>query len=213
MRTGVFLLQIMTIVRAGEGNAEPFVNLDQSGIGDALMLQSVCLHFQIEMLRAKDVLKLSCDGHRTGHIPLPDEIGNLTAQAAGKCDQPFVVFLEDLLIHSRLVIESLEICFTDEFDEILIPSLVPGQEDEMVVIVVRESTVFLGMSTAEGHVRLAADDGFHSCFFGLSIELNRAEHVAVVRHGYGRLTKSLDLLDQRLNLIGAVEEAELRMQV
>src|SRR5215467_4910540 len=195
MRTGVFLLQIMTIVRAGEGDAEPFVNLDQSRIGDALMLQSVCLHFQIEMLRAKDVLKLSCDGHGTGHILLPNEIGNLAAQAAGKCDQSLVMFFENLLIHSRLVIESLEICFTDEFDEILIPSPIPSQEDEMVIIIVGESAVFLGMSTAESHIRLAANDGFHPCFFCFSIELDRAEHVAVVRHGHGRLAKSLNLLD------------------
>lgn len=83
----------------------------------------------------------------------------------------------------------------------------------MIVIVMRETAVFLGMSAAECHVGLTADDRFDARFFGFAIELDRAEHIAMVRHCHSRLIERLDLSDQRLDLICAVEKTELRVEV
>ena len=83
----------------------------------------------------------------------------------------------------------------------------------MIVIVMRKAAVFLGMSAAECHVGLTTDDRFDARFFGFAIELDRAEHVAMIRHRDSRLIERLDLPDQRLNLIRAVEETELRVEM
>jgi len=83
----------------------------------------------------------------------------------------------------------------------------------VVVIVVGKPAVLLRMAASERHIGFAPDDGFDSRIFGFAIELDRAEHVAMVGHGHGRLTERLDLLHERLDLIRAVEEAELGMQM
>src|SRR6476661_9218587 len=124
-----------------------------------------------------------------------------------------MMLFEYLLVHPWLVIESFKICFTNQFDQVLIASQVSGQEDEVIVIVVCQPAVLLGMPTAERHVGFAADDGFDADLFRFAVELDGAEHVAMIGHRHGRLSEGLDLLNQRFNLIGAVEKTELGVQM
>lgn len=83
----------------------------------------------------------------------------------------------------------------------------------MIVIIMREAAVFLGMPTAECHVGLTADNRLDSYLFGFAIKLDGAEHIAMVGHRHSRLIERLDLPDQRLNLVCAVEETELCVEM
>lgn len=83
----------------------------------------------------------------------------------------------------------------------------------MVIIIMRKTAVLLGMSTAERHVGFTADDRLDAHLFGLAIKLDRPEHIAMVRHGHSGLIERFNLPDQRLNLIGAIEETELGVEV
>ena len=83
----------------------------------------------------------------------------------------------------------------------------------MVVVVVCKAAVFGGKTTARSHVGFTPDDGFDPCFFCFAVELDGPEHVAMVGHRHGRLTKGFDLLDQGLNLIGAVQQTELGVEM
>ena len=83
----------------------------------------------------------------------------------------------------------------------------------MIVVVVGKTAVFLRVPAAQRHVGFAADDGFDACIVGFAVELDGPEHVAMVCHGHSRLAKRFDLLDERLDLIRAVQEAELGMEV
>ena len=83
----------------------------------------------------------------------------------------------------------------------------------MIVVVVGEAAVFGSEATAGRHVGFAADDRFDACFFGFAVELDRPEHVAMVGHRHGRLIERFDLLDERLDLIRAVEQTELGMEM
>ena len=65
----------------------------------------------------------------------------------------------------------------------------------MIVIVMRESAVFLGMSTAEGHIGFTADDGLHAHLFRFPVELDCAEHIAMIGHGHSRLAEGFNLSD------------------
>ena len=83
----------------------------------------------------------------------------------------------------------------------------------MIVVVVGKTAVLLRVPATQRHIGFAADDGFDACIVGFAVELDGPEHVAMVGHGHSRLAKRFDLLHQRLDLIGAVEEAELGVQV
>jgi hypothetical protein len=83
----------------------------------------------------------------------------------------------------------------------------------MVVVVVGQLAAVLVQSATGSHVGLAADDRFHPGVFRFAIELDRAEHVAMIGDGDGRLTERFDLLDQRIDLIRSVKKAELGVQV
>ena len=82
----------------------------------------------------------------------------------------------------------------------------------MVIIVVGERP-FPVVTTSRGQVCLAADDWFHAGCLGLLKEVHRAKHVAVIGDGDGWHAEALHLLDQWINLIRAVEEAILRVEM
>ena len=83
----------------------------------------------------------------------------------------------------------------------------------MIVVVMSEAAVFGSQATARRHVGFAADDGLDAGVFGFSVELDGAEHVAMVGHRHGRLIERFDLLNERLDLIRAVQETELGMEM
>ena len=68
-------------------------------------------------------------------------------------------------------------------------------------------------AAAGSQVRLASDDRFQSGGSGLLIELDRTEHVAVIGHRDRLHPGGFRMFDQRADLVGSVEQAELRMDV
>ncbi len=83
----------------------------------------------------------------------------------------------------------------------------------MVVVVVCQSAVLFRQPTAAGHVGLATNNWLDANLLSLAIELNSAKHVPVIRHRDGGLIERLDLADQRIDLIGTVQEAELGVEM
>ena len=82
VRMGVFFFEVVAVVGACHRDVEFLVDFDQTGIGDALVIEPVGLHFEVEVFLPEDLLKFTRDGHRTVHIFLADEVGNLAAEAA-----------------------------------------------------------------------------------------------------------------------------------
>ena len=82
----------------------------------------------------------------------------------------------------------------------------------MIVIVVGEPAV-LHMTASGSHVGFTSDDRFDAGVLGLAVELDRAEHIAVIGHGHGRLPERFDLLDERIDLICAVKQTVLGMEM
>ena len=82
----------------------------------------------------------------------------------------------------------------------------------MIIIVVGEPAV-LCVAASRCHVGFTSDDRFDAGVLGLSVELDGSEHVAVIGHGHGRLSERFDLLDERIDLIRAVEKTVLGMEM
>ena len=83
----------------------------------------------------------------------------------------------------------------------------------MVVVVVSQTAVFFRQTTAEGHVDLATDNRLDANLLSLPIEFNSAKHVPVIRYRDGGLIEVFDLLNQWLDLIGAIQKAKLGVEV
>src|SRR5208283_1110441 len=66
---------------------------------------------------------------------------------------------------------------------------------------------------ARREIHLASDDRLDADRFRLLIELDRAEHVAMVGHRDRFHPRRLGVLDQRPDFVGAVEETVLRVDV
>lgn len=123
-----------------------------------------------------------------------------------------MVLLEQFLIHARLVIEAFKVGFADQLDKILIAGEIGGQQDEMIVVVMRQSA-FPALSVAGRHVGLTAYDGLDPASESLLIKLDSPEQIAMVRHGHGGHAEVFHLLDERLNLIRPIEQAVLGVEV
>ena len=210
MRARIVLLQVVTIVRSHEREAEFLMNFHQAGIRNALMLQAVGLHFQVIAVLPEYLDKLAGGAHRAIHIFLPDQPRYFTTQAAGQGDQAFVVLLEQFLIHPRFVIEPFEVRFTDQLDEILVAGEIGGEQDQVIVVVMRKGA-FTSLSAARCHVGFAPDNRLDSAGQRFLVELHRPEQVAMVRHGDRRHAEVFHLLDERFNLIRPIEQAVLRV--
>ena len=82
----------------------------------------------------------------------------------------------------------------------------------MIVVVMGQQA--FALSTAAGcEIGFTSDDGLYPVGSGLFIEVNGAKKVAVVRDGERGLLKVPDLLEKRLQLIRAVQQAVLGVKV
>ncbi len=120
------------------------------------------------------------------------------------------MLLEQFLIHPRLVIKPFEVGFTHQLNEIVIAGEISGEQNEMIIVVMRQSA-FAVLPVARRHVGFTADDGLHSTGQGFLVKFNGPKQVAMVRHGNGRHAEVFYLLDERLNLVRPIEQAVLRV--
>jgi hypothetical protein len=109
---------------------------------------------------------------------------------------------------TRVVVEPLHVAHGHEVLEVPVPLGVAGEKDEVV-----SAALGLVRPVARGHVRLAAEDRLHARGDRLLVEIDRAEHVAVIgdRHrGHAELAHPRDEI---LKAHRAVEERVLAVEV
>ena len=82
----------------------------------------------------------------------------------------------------------------------------------MIVVVVGQQAFALSPA-AGSEIGFAPDDGLHPVGSGLFVEIYGAEEVAVVRDGERGLLKVPDLSEKWIQLIGAVQQAVLGVEV
>src|SRR5207253_2293579 len=146
------------------------------------------------------------------HILLADQVGDLATQTAGERDEALMMLLKQFFVHPRLVIEPFQIGLAHQLDQVLVSSTARGQEDEMIIVIMREVPLS-GQPASWRQVRFAAEDGLDSPGLSLLIKLDRTEHIAVVRDGDRRHAEFFDLPDQRRNLKRALISVSDKMGV
>ena len=111
---------------------------------------------------------------------------------------------EEFLVDAGVVVEAFQLRSRGDLEQVLITGLVLGQEQQ-----VRGLAVFLRVVLLHGagrHVGLQPDDGLDPGILCGVVELDHAEHRAVVGDGQGGHVHLFGALDQLLDVAEAVEQ-------
>ena len=122
------------------------------------------------------------------------------------------MFLEQFLVHARLVIKAFKIGLAGEFNEVVIANLIGSQKNQMKILVMRKVPCPLG-AIARSHIGFTSDNRLHIMSLGFLIKINGAKEVAMVGHGDGGHAEILHLLEQGCELVSPVEEAILSVKM
>jgi hypothetical protein len=144
--------------------------------------------------------------------PLDQQDRDLPLQARGSGDDSLRVLAEDLLVDARLVIESLDVGPGYQADEVSVPLVRFGQQNE-VMRLFRARLRLSVMPGSGGHIHLGAYDGLDPFPVRLLVEVHRADHAPVVGQRHGGHTHPRDFAHEVLDLDRPVEEAVLGMQM
>ena len=194
--------------KGGDIGALAFVHVQ----GQARHLGLVVHYLQVIVL-SEEVL-VPFDGLvRPGDIARQDAARNLARHAGRTADEVLVVFLHNLVAHTRLVVVfSFDMAGGDNLHQVLVAVVVLGQQDEMIVFAVLG--VFDTVVVPLGHINLTADNGFYAgMFFGIFEELLHPVHIAVVGDGQAGHTHLLGAVEEMLDGTLPIENRVLRVNV
>ena len=207
---GVGLGPVDVVAVVGRYGRDPEVatELGEGRVDPLLRLHPVGLELEEVVPGPEDVLVLADRVAGPVHVARADQAGDVPAEARRQADQALAVLAQDLPVDPRIVIEAVEVAVADQALEVAVADLVLGQEHQVVVL-----AVGLGRRVAVGDVGLAAEDRLDPVGLGRLVELDGAEHVAVVGHRHGLHPPLRDLRAQVRHPDGAVEQAVLGVQV
>ena len=111
--------------------------------------------------------------------PLHDISLDLPGKTGAQGNDPFMIFSEELLVHTRPVIISLHKAFRDDLHQIRIAFIVLRKKDKVIISVVtaRHFPVKPGVGR---HIYLAPEDRINSLFLRLTVKVNDTVHNAVI---------------------------------
>jgi hypothetical protein len=150
-------LEKMDVVRRDQPEPEFLRKQGQRLVALLLDLDAVVVHLEEKILRPKNVAKVSRTLPRLGEIVRLDRHVDLALETPAQADQPGGMFREQLLVNPRFVMKSIEVRGGNQFHQVAITRVVPGQEREVIGRVALVcGPVFY---RPRRHVRFAADDG------------------------------------------------------
>ena len=208
--SGVFLINIMRVVRHDERDARFAREAAQSERGLALVRDAVILNFQEKVL-AEQLAQLKRFLLCALVIVRDDVPGEISRETAGKTDQPLGVLMQQRPVDARLDVKPVRKAAGDKIAEIPVADVVFAQKDEMGILVV--DAVLTVKAGARRNVYLAADDRADALGKTRAVKRDRAVHHAVVRDGERRLSQLLGAARELLDAAGAVQQGVFRMHV
>ena len=216
MRERVIAPQIVGVVRRDDRS--PGFAREKQEIGEdlGLLRQPVVHQLDEEIVFAEDLLVLADRPRRRAPVAAGQRSRDLTLQAPGQADQALRVLPQEGLVHARAVVETREIGFGHETDEIPVTRLGRGQDRQVIRVPVARLARRLRFAVApvrRRDVRLDAQDRPDALLESLVVEGKRPEHVAVIGHGDRRHLELPDAAAQLSQPVGAVEKRILRVEV
>ena len=124
-----------------------------------------------------------------------------------------VELLQDLHIHTRLIIISLGKSPGYDLHQIVIAQIILRKKNQMVIPVVPASYCFFIKPGAWRHIDFAAQDRLDADGLGSPVKINNAEHDAMIRDRYAVHSQFLDSGNTFFNFVGTVQQTVLCMNV
>ncbi len=169
------------------------------------------LQFHEEAVRAEDVVIPVHAAHGFFGRVVQQGPRDLGRHAARGADQPFGVRRQKVVVDAGIIVEALQLRRGGDLEQVLVAGLVLGQQQQVI-----GGPVQLGVAVlhaARRHVGFQPDDRLDAGFFGRLVEVDHAEHRAVVGDGHRRHIHLFDALDQLLDVREAVEQRVFGMDV
>ena len=210
---GILLFQVMTVIGGNQGQRLLAGQFDQGRVDLFLFGQVIGLHLDIKALIKNLGVGVGC-GSGAFAVIAQHGPGQFAAEAAGQGNQAAVEFAQQFAVHARFAIEAFGKAGGDEAAQVAVALLVHGQQNEMEIAavfqVVRAGRLFVKAALGR-NIHLAADDGLDAVAGRGAIEVDRAEHIAVVGHGHRGHAVLGHARHQMRDLIGPVQQAVLRV--
>ncbi len=216
MGARVLFRQVVAVVGREQRDAEVLPELLQHLI--ALVLDGDVVVLDLEVVAvAEDLQVLGRELAALRVVVGGERAVDLAREAAARRDEPAVQLPQEILVDARLEVEALLVRQAHHFAEVLVALHVHGEQDHVEVapgLVVVAALLLAALGAAAGsEVHLASDDRLDGVRHARLVELDRAEHVAVVGHRDRRHPERLHLRDQLRDLVGAVEQTVLRVEM
>ena len=208
VRLGVAAADVVAVGGGDERQALFPRELADAVVDRQLLLERVRLDLEVEPV-AEDGLEVAHLAPRLVHVPAADGLRHRAGHAGGQRDDALAVRLEQRLVDARVVVEAFGEGFGGEVAQVAVAGLVLGEQHEVVA----DPLLLVLHALVAGDVRLEAEDGLDAVLLRLLVEVDDAEHVAVVGDR-DRLHAGLGAgLHQIGQADGAVEQAVERVQV
>src|SRR4030095_10319837 len=206
-------LEIVRVVGADDRRPDGRGDAERLGHDPRLLVDPVSLDLHEVVVFAEDLLVPAGGVAGPERVAGAQESRDLGVEAPGQDEKPVGVLGQELAIDAGLVVEALQVRLRHELDEILVARAVPHEDGQVVGALV---TAVLGaplLAAPRRHVELAAEDRLDAGLLGSEVEVDRAEEVAVIGERDGGEAKLLRLVDQLVELGGAVKQAVLGVDV
>ena len=205
-------VSIVNIIGRHQFDARLLAHPHQLLVDQALFGNSMILQFQKEISLSENLL-ITQRGFFSFFVKIPHQItGNFSREAGAQGNDTLVVLLEDLHVHTGLIIEAIHIPLGDDFGQIGVSKIILCQKHQMIV------TFFsfdrLPVKAGSGsNIHFTSQDGFDPGLFGCLIKIDTAEHHAMVRDGGAVHPEFFDPGDVFFDFIGSVQKTVFCMDV
>ena len=205
----VFAMGVVAVVRGQQGCSDAPGDVDQLGIGLALLRQALVLQLDEQVVASEDVLEACRLLERTLIVAVEERLQHMTAEASRGGDDARGIPLEQLPVDTRLVVVALHEREAGELDQVVVARLVLGEQGQVVVELLAPLGVAARVvdpppprgplgAVVVRHVGLGTDDRLDPLRVALLVELEGAVHVSVI----GDADRRLAVLDRLGHQVG-----------
>ena len=212
MRIHILPVSIVTVIGADQRKAFLVVHPDQLAVDVPLLRDPVILQLEEKVVLPENLAVLKGSFFCPLIVPAHDCLRDLARKAGRQADNALVICPQQLFVDAGLVIKPVDKTAGDDFHEVLIPFIVLGQKDQMIVSVLSCGT-FSVKTAFRGNVDLTAEDRFDSLLHCLPIEIDAPVHDAVVRDRACCHPELFDLGYIFRYFVGAVQQRIFRVDV